>query len=205
MGKLFAAVLGWAIALGVCVGLWGCANTVAPEAITLAIEPNQDWTTVQYGGLQLDIPPNFVAGQPGLELKALQASLVAAGFENRTGWLAQNAEEIALLAFEATGDQLTAINVIQVGRSPDETLENYVAKQVTQLEAAGITVELLAIETDTSVGALKLQTENQEQLIYVYPGAEEFWVVTYSGEHGQLAATTIERSRRSVEILTEAE
>ncbi len=199
----FSSVARWAIAAVVCGSLWGCANNVTPEETELALEPNQDWTLVEHEGIQLEIPPNFVVGQPGLELEELQASLTDAGFGDRTDWLAQNAEDVVLLAFEATDDQLSAINVVQIGRSPDEALEDYLAQQVTQLEAANITVAPPQIEAE--VGILEISADNQEQFIYVYPSAEDFWVVTYSGGRGQLAASTIERSRRSVEILTQAE
>ncbi|AFY36541.1 hypothetical protein Lepto7376_0091 [[Leptolyngbya] sp. PCC 7376] len=194
----------WVAAVALVGSLWGCAGSMSPPDSSLAIAPNEQWQILQNEGIQLEIPPGFVAGVPGLQLEELQASLVAGGFDDRTDWLAQNAEKIDLLAFQKSGDQLATLNVVRAGRSPEETLENYLDQQVSRLEAAGIVVESQIVERDGKVGELRLTGTDQQQIIYVYPSTEDFWVLTYSGGES-LAENTIERISYSVEILTESE
>ena len=193
--------LGLFVLLG---GLWGCADGMTQSETSMAIAPNEQWKMLQHEEIQLEIPPGFVAGLPGLQLEELQASLEAAGFGDRTDWLAQNAENIALLAFKKEGDQLATINVVNGGRSPKGSLESYVSLQAQKLETAGIEVVSKTIEADDAVGTLQISAADHQQTIYVYPSTENFWVVTYSGTE-PFDAATLERSRRSVEILTDSE
>lgn len=205
MKQVLRQAFGAVCVLLLCSGLWGCgvSSGSAERATPLAV--GDQWRSLATEGFTVEIPPGFVAGIPGLELEGLQASLEAMGFAERSTWLAQNAENIDLLAFQQVDDELNSINVVRAGRSPDETLESYLKRKVEQLQTVGIQAESQIVETEPMVGELQVQEASQSQTIYVFAGTDDFWVVTYSGKDGQFDKNLIEQSRRSVEIPRESE
>ena len=186
-----------------CFSLWGCAGSSMNTEVPVA-SVSEQWRSLSIDNFSVDIPPCFIAGLPGLELEALQGSLEEMGFGDRADWLAQNAENIDIVAFQQVDGDLNSINVVRAGRSPDETVTDYLEQQVTQLEAAGIDVESQAVAADPTIGSLQLRQADQAQSIYVFASTDDFWVVTYSGEDGQFDEMLIEQSRRSVEIPRES-
>lgn len=189
-----------------CSGLWGCAESSATVERATAIATSNQWRSLQIEGFSIDIPPGFVAGLPGLELEGLQASLTELGFSERSTWLAQNAGNIDVLAFQPLDAGLNSINVVRSGRSPEETtMADYLALKVEQLKTVGVQVKSEVIATEPTVGVLQLREAGQTQVIYVFAGTDDFWVVTYSGRDGQFDENLIEQSRRSIEIPSESE
>lgn len=193
------------VALGLwccAMGLVGCSTFLSPAPDgELGLAPSPTWQTLRHGAITLEIPPGYVAGIPNEQLAELQASLENAGFGDRTDWLAQNAEEIAIIAFAPQGDTLNGINVVQEDREPDQDLKAYLQQQGDRLTAAGLTISRQLIEPETNQGILHLERGNFQEYIYVYPDAETFWVVTYSGAKEHLDLDLIDQSRRTVQLL----
>lgn len=157
--------------------LWGCGTTPPPD--TQALIPKDQWQTLKTEQVELSIPPGYVGGNPGLDLEALQATLMAWGKGDRTEWLGQNAEDLELLALREKDDNLESINVVQEERPENLSLEAYLNQQVEQLQATGITV---TATQETNWGRLELTQGQLQQISYVYPGDVVFWVITYSSD-----------------------
>jgi hypothetical protein len=186
-------------------GLWGCGAVPNKAAV---LQPNSDWQTLQSTAVQLDIPPGYVGGEPGRQLEELQATLEAWGFGDRAEWLAQNADKIELLAFQAQVDPaepsapLNSINLVQVDRPEQLGVLDYLQTQAAQLKAAGITIDRL--NQSGEVGQLQSHREGLFQISYVYPTETVFWVLTYSSNEPDAALLSqIERSHQSLQILPE--
>ena len=205
MNVVMRQTLSYVLVALFCTGLWGCAGSQLTSNVASVLPVSEQWRSLTIDNFSVDVPPGFVAGLPGLELEALQGSLEEMGFGDLADWLAQNAENIDVLAFQQVGEQLNSINVVRDGRSPEETVEDYVMWKVQQLKTVGVKAESEILETEPVVGKLQLLELGQAQSIYVFAGTDDFWVVTYSGKDGQFDDSLIEKSRRSVEILSESE
>lgn len=183
-------------------GLWGCGAT--PSADVSRLPSSDQWQTIKTEEIQLDIPPAYVGGDPELLLPEMQLTLTEMGFGDRTEWLAQNATKIDLLLFRAEGRDLKTINIVHASRPEDLSLETYLQQQINQLESGGVTVKDQGIDPDTNQGFLWVEGSALRQTTYVYPSEENFWVITYSGGiNNDYAASEIERSRQSFQVLPE--
>ncbi|AMA10177.1 hypothetical protein [Picosynechococcus sp. PCC 73109] len=181
--------------------LWGCGAN-PPGLETEILTPSNQWQTLTTEQVQLDVPPGYVGGNPGSDLPALAATLEAWDKGDRLEWLNQNAETLELLAFQAEGDRLNSITIVQEERPEALTLEDYLQQQVATLQAAGITVSL----TQTAdQGRLELNRGDLTQVSYVYPETTTFWVITYSSDRPTAAFTAgVEQSQQSFQVRPES-
>lgn len=181
------------------LGLWGCSTAPSVDRAILAANP--DWQILTSEAVQLEIPPNYVGGEPEQELAAMQATLTAWGFGDRTEWLAQNAEKIELLAFQKDGTTLNSINVVAEDRPADLSAADYLQQQMEQLQAAGLDTEL---RENAQGSHLQINANDLALILYVYPTPETFWVITYSSSTPNPQFTElVERSQQSFQVLSE--
>ncbi|MBV5257904.1 hypothetical protein FLX56_05655 [Synechococcus moorigangaii CMS01] len=179
--------------------LWGCGENPARE--TEVLLPSDQWQTLQTERVALDVPPGYVGGSPGLDLDALQATLVAWGKGDRTEWLSQSTEDLELLAFQEKDGTLNSINVVQGERPENLSLEAYLQQQTAQLQAAGLTV---TTTQTTPWGRLELTQGNLTQISYVHPSDAVFWVITYSSDKPTAEFLAgVEQSHQSFQVRPE--
>lgn len=180
------------------VGLWGKSPGLETEILT----PSNQWQTLTTEQVQLDVPPGYVGGNPGLDLPAMAATLEAWDKGDRLEWLNQNAETLELLAFQAEDGRLNSITIVQEERPETLTLEDYLQQQVATFQATGITVGL----TQTAdQGRLELNRGDLTQVSYVYPETTTFWVITYSSDRPTAAFTAgVEQSQQSFQVRPES-
>lgn len=199
MGNFRQSVLNcWLLGV-LLLGLCGCG--AVPVVDSAILSPSSDWQTLASEAVQLEIPPDYVGGEPERKLVAMQATLTAWGFGDRTEWLAQHAEKIELLAFQKDGETLNSINVVAEDRPADLDVAGYLQQQMAQLQAAGLKTEL---QTTPQGSYLQINGDDLFQTIYVYPVAETFWVITYSSTTPNPQFTEmVERSQQSFQVLPE--
>lgn len=190
---IWPRILPWLLSLVVWVG-W---NFTSP-----AIASPASWETITGEAVALDLPADYVGGNPQRDFPELEAQLatVEQTLVERLQFVRQNVGNIALLAFQNPGNQpyVTNVTVVKDRWTVGQSLEDYAA---TTAGLVSPPLNVLAQDIDTMgpqnrpfgrlettlTGAIAHQGAplDLHQLIYLLPDETNpedpcLWVITYS-------------------------
>jgi hypothetical protein len=145
---------------------------------------------IQGDGVALSVPANYEGGNPSTDLDEIAADLKAIdpNYEARIQAIEQNAETIALLAFDtqqSSSGFITNVNVSQQEVPAGITLEQYLQTATQQLSTQyNVLEQNIESQGEYRMGKIIAQPKTEQvpikQLFYVVQQGETFWLVTYS-------------------------
>jgi hypothetical protein len=200
--------------LGLCLGCNPVTQGDSPSNFNVsAVESG--WKLFEGENIAIALPENFEGGNPARKLNLLVEKLQTLDCvkTDTTEKLEQNARAMALIAFipQCEDDHLvTTINVISQKVTEDQTLDNYVESEVNKLKNKHeILAQNIQEINQKSVGKIITGVEVDgvkiNQLSYVIPQEQVYWVITYSTTENQFKKSLpiFENSVKTVQFLPE--
>jgi hypothetical protein len=202
------------IFLGFCLGCNSVTQGDSPSNFIFS-DLESGWKIFEGEKIAIALPENFEGGNPARKLNLLVEKLQTLDCvkTDTTEKLEQNARAMALIAFtpQCKDDHLiTTINVISQKVAEDETLDNYLEREINKLKNQYEILDQNIQEINQkSVGKIVTAVEVDgikiNQLFYVIPQEQVYWVITYSTTEDQFKKnlSIFENSVKTIQFLPE--
>jgi hypothetical protein len=166
--------------------------TQVETTTTKSAAPQDGWEKFEGNGVALYLPPSYVGGNPDADFEEIEAALIEIDpeYEERLTQLKQNADAIALLAFDTENAQSgfpTNVNISST-EAAGATLEQFLEAITAQLSQVFTLAEPEIVEIkDYPAAKITATIEAPEatiqQLFYIIQegsNSSTFWIVTYA-------------------------
>lgn len=188
-------------------------TTQIETTTTESAAPQDGWEKFEGKGVALYLPPRYVGGNPDADFEEIETALIEidSEYEERLTELKQNADAIALLAFDtenAASGFPTNINISST-EVEGATLEQFLAAITAQLSQVFTLTEPETVEIkDYPAAQITATIETPEatiqQLFYIIQegsNSSTFWIVTYATTQERFAEQVSE-FEQSIETFT---
>lgn len=161
-----------------------CSGCAQPESsLPNSVVTGDGWQTLSGQDMIISLPDTYKGGNPNQVLNTMKADLgeINPTYRERIARIAQNADSIALLAFDtkdATSGVVTNVNVVFRDRDPQKTIAvyEYIQPFIQELQNE---VKVNTLKRQEAVEII-VDSEELGQLVYVTSDKAKFWLITYT-------------------------